>query len=197
MINLVAVWASLIFGMGIPKSVPLAITLAHGSPAEARTRTQVTALAARYPLQPWLYTHRLVIDERSIPHSHPVLTLHTRHLGDDRLLLSTLLHEEMHWFLAQHRADAAAATAELRRRYPTLPVGYPEGADSEQASYEHLLVIDLEWKALARLLGADAALEAIRFWQGDHYRALYRIVEKDAAAITALRTQHHLVPSGL
>lgn len=38
----------------------------------------------------------------AIPYSHPVLTLHTRHLKDDLALLSTFVHEEYHWYETAH-----------------------------------------------------------------------------------------------
>jgi hypothetical protein len=175
----------------------LEITLAHGSATEARTRTQLLALVAKYPVRQWIYTRRIVIEDKVIPHSDPVLTLSTRHLASDLQLLSTFLHEEMHWFVSQHQADLDATVAELRRTYPTLPVGYPDGANDEEGSYEHLVVNNLEWKALARVVGAADALATLRFWQRDHYRTLYRIVEKDEAQITALMRRHQLLPAGL
>jgi hypothetical protein len=51
----------------------------------------------KYDLTPWLFTRAVVIDDDATPHSHPVLTLHTRHLRDDLLLLSTFIHEQSHW----------------------------------------------------------------------------------------------------
>src|SRR5881397_3222002 len=71
----------------------LEIALKHGTPNEARTRDQLQRLLVTYDLSPWFYTKSVVIDERAIPFSHPVLTLHTRHANDDELLLSTFLHE--------------------------------------------------------------------------------------------------------
>ncbi len=197
-----ALWTTVLLGTvsaveKAPARPAIEIALAHGSDAEGKTRTELQALLAKHPLGPWLYTRRVVIDERAIPHSDPVLTLHTRHLGDDLLLLSTFLHEQMHWFVSQHPKELDAAVTELRRTYATLPVGFPDGANDEQASYEHLVVINLEWKTLARVVGAADAMKAMRFWEGDHYRALYRIVGKDEARITALMRRHQLIPTGL
>ena len=70
----------------------------------------------------------MVIDSSPgmIPHSHPVLTLSTRHLKDDDLLLSTFLHENLHHFLTQNPEKAEAATKkELRAVFPKVPVGVP------------------------------------------------------------------------
>src|SRR5690349_9754470 len=66
----------------------LEFSLAHGSPREVETRDQLRRLLSTHALLPWLFTRKVVIDEQSIPHSHPVLTLHARHLKDDDQLLS-------------------------------------------------------------------------------------------------------------
>ncbi|MBF5043155.1 hypothetical protein FGE12_12220 [Aggregicoccus sp. 17bor-14] len=152
------------------------VALSHGTPEERLTAEQLERLFGRYDLSPWLYTRSIAIDEESIPHSHPVLTLHTRHLRDDLLLLSTYVHEQSHWYLDQHRAATEAAVAELKARVPSLPVGFPEGANSLESSYEHLLVIALEERALQYLVGELQARQVMEFWAADHYRALYRYV---------------------
>lgn len=46
-------------------------------------------ILASYDLRRYTFTYQVIIDEKAIPHSHPVLTLHTRHLGSDEQLLST------------------------------------------------------------------------------------------------------------
>src|SRR5215467_15325946 len=92
--------------------------LTHGSDDEARTRAQLESLLARYDLDPWMFAPAIAIDRDVIPHSHPVLTLHTRHVHDDLLLLSTLIHEESHWFLNQHPEATAAAVKDLEQMFP-------------------------------------------------------------------------------
>jgi hypothetical protein len=94
-----------------------------------------------------------VIDERAIPHSHPVLTLHTRHLQDDELFLSTFVHEQFHWFLVQNEKDRDDAIKELRALFPTVPSRGPEGAQDENSTYLHLLDCYLEYRAVQQLLG--------------------------------------------
>jgi hypothetical protein len=84
-------------------AVESAVTIrtAHDSAAELATKAQLERLIAAHDLRQWTFTHEIVIDEKSIPHSHPVLTLHTRHLKQDDELLSTYLHEQLHWFLTR------------------------------------------------------------------------------------------------
>jgi hypothetical protein len=99
------------------------VSLAHGTTAESQTRDQLMRLLKDYDLSGWLWTRRLLIDKDAIPHSHPVLTLHTRHLNDDSLLLSTFVHEEYHWYETAHPRETSAAIAELKMKYSRLPVG--------------------------------------------------------------------------
>jgi len=99
----------------------LEITLKQSTPDEARTRDQLRRLLATYDVSPWIYTTSIVIDERAIPFSHPVLTLHTRHAKDDDLLLSTFIHEQLHWFLAERHDPTELAIADLRKLFPTVP----------------------------------------------------------------------------
>src|SRR5262245_46924394 len=91
------------------------IALKRGSKGELQTRDQLQRLVKTYDLAKWTFTKSILIDEEAIPHSHPILTLSTRHLKDDELLLSTFVHEQFHWWAS---GDNAAATrqsiAELR-----------------------------------------------------------------------------------
>ena len=104
-------------------------------------------------------------------------------------LLSTFIHEQSHWYLVAHQADVDAAVAELHTVAPGLPVGFPQGADTERSSYEHLIVIALEERGLVRLAGELAAEQAMEFWAGDHYRVLYRVVLEKRADIDAFAAE--------
>ena len=168
------------------------VTLRHASPDEKATAEQLDRLVARYDVTPWLFTREIVVDEEAIPHSHPVLTLHTRHLRDDLLLLSTLVHEQSHWYLEAHQADVALAVEELRSLFPGLPVGFPDGAQSDTSSYEHLIVIALEERGVVRLAGELAARQMMDFFAGDHYRALYQLVAKRRDDVWRIMRAHRL-----
>jgi len=166
------------------------VRLAHDSADERATRAQLESLATRFDLSPWRFTKRLVIDEDSTPHSHPVLTLHTRHLEDDWLLLSTFIHEESHWCFSDHQRDTDAAVAELEPLYPDLPVGFPDGAMSHASSYEHLMVIAFEWRGLRHYVGELAARDVMEFWSTDHYRAIYKAVLANPKPIWDVLDRH-------
>jgi hypothetical protein len=175
-----------LLGCGGAAASSLTVTLAHGSETEARTRDQLERLVREHDVERWVYTHAVVIDDDAIPHSHPVLTLHARHLDDDDLLLSTFLHEQAHWWLEAHERETEAAVSALRSAFPALPVGFPEGASSEHSSYEHLIVDHLEHVALRCVVGDGRAAHAFAFWETDHYRALYAIEREHEPELEAI-----------
>jgi hypothetical protein len=181
--------------LSLGASPRLSLSLKHGNVAEQQTQRQLERLLRQYDLTPWIFTTSIVIDEDAIPHSHPILTLHTRHLLDDDLLLSTFIHEQAHWFFAQHHDDAAKAVAELRGLYPTIPVGFPEGSNDSDGNYEHLIVIYLEYEADRQLLGELRAWQVMSFWSQDHYTWLYRTVLRDKARLRELVRKYHLEPA--
>jgi hypothetical protein len=168
------------------------IRTAHNSAPELATKTQLERLIAAHDLSQWTFTHEIVIDEKSIPHSHPVLTLHTRHLKQDDELLSTYLHEQLHWFLTRHSAETKAAEQDLTKLYPKVPVGYPDGANDTESTYLHLLVCQLEQQADRAVLGDERTEEVMQFWAGDHYRWVYRTVLQDEAKIEDILKRNHL-----
>jgi len=126
------------------------ISVKHDNDAsELQTKSQLQKLLAQYDLSKFIFTIEIIIDRNTIPHSHPVLTLHTRHLKDDELLLSTFVHEQIHWFLTQHQEQTEQAVKELRTIFPKVPFGFREGADSEDSTYLNLLVNTLEYRSVA------------------------------------------------
>jgi hypothetical protein len=171
------------------------IALERGSPAEVRTKEQLQRLLSEYDLSPWIFTKSVRIDERSIPHSHPVLTLHTRHAKDDELLLSTFVHEQLHWFLSARYAATEEAIAELRHLFPKVPAGRDGGASDEQSTYLHLLVCHLERAADLRLLGELKTKQVMDFWAGDHYTWVYRTIVERSRDIGTILRKHKLVPA--
>ena len=173
----------------------LSITLAQNSRAEAQTKEQLERLLRTYDLSKWVFTRAVAIDEKTgIPHSHPRLTLNTRHLLDDELLLSTFVHEQAHWFVSAREKETEAALRELRAMFPKVPVGHPEGARDERSSYTHLVVVYLEYRALRELLGELRARQVMEFWAHDHYTWIYKTVLERPRDIGNVAFKHRLVP---
>ena len=173
----------------------LDISLKSGSPSEIQTKAQLERLVKTYDLSKWIFTKAILIDEKSIPHSHPVLTLHTRHLKDDDLLVSAFVHEQLHWFLVQKDQETNEAIKELRVVFPKVPVGFPEGSEDEESTYLHLLVNYLEYRADRELLGELRAKQVMDFWATDHYKWVYKTVLERTRDIGNIAFKHKLIPT--
>jgi hypothetical protein len=178
----------------LPAAQRLRITLVHDDEPSRATRDQLLRLAAAYPLERWLFTTEVRIEGGVIPHSHPVLTLSTRHVKDDELLLATFVHEQLHWWISSRREGTEKAIAELRRLFPTVPVGYPEGGEDERSSYSHLLLCALERQALRELVGELRADQVIDFWTRDHYTWIYKTVRERGFEIGKILRAQGLQP---
>jgi hypothetical protein len=173
----------------------LDISLKSGSRSEIQTKAQLERLVKTYDLSKWMFTKAILIDEKSIPHSHPVLTLHTRHLKDDDLLVSAFVHEQLHWFLVQKDKETNEAIKELRVLFPKVPVGFPEGSEDEESTYLHLLVNYLEYRADRELLGELRAKQVMDFWATDHYKWVYKTVLERTRDIGNIAFKHKLIPT--
>ena len=171
------------------------ISLKNGSPGEIQTRDQLQRLLTTSDLSKWIFTRSILIDEKAIPHSHPILTLHTRHLKDDDLLLSTFVHEQLHWFLVQKDKETNEAIKDLRALFPKVPVVFPEGAGDEESTYLHLLVIYLEYRADREILGELRTKQVMDFWSGDHYTWVYKTVLERTRDIGSIAFKHKLIPA--
>jgi hypothetical protein len=193
--RLVAFVVTLILSQAAIGQANLDIALKHGTSNEARTRDQLQRLLATYDLSPWIYTKSIVIDERAIPFSHPVLTLHTRHLTDDELLLSTFVHEQFHWFLAERPEATEQAIADLRTMFPRVPTGGREGGRNEYSTYLHLLVCYLEQWAVLQTLGELKAKRVMDFWATDHYTWVYQTVISRSRDIDQIMRDRKLIPA--
>ena len=175
-------------------SRPVSISLSRGGEREESARDQLRRLLDRYDLRRWQCTNRVRIEYGVIPHSHPVLTLNTKHLDDDALALSTYLHEQLHWFVWRRNPGKRRAVRELRERYPTVPLGHAEGAGGKDDSYLHYLVCYLEYRSMTEVVGLEEARRVIEFWAGEHYTEIYKTVLRDFDAIGELASKHKLVP---
>ena len=168
----------------------LRIELEHDSERERSTEAQLRRLLEEYDISRWILTSEILIDERSIPHSHPVLTLHARHLGDDLHLLATFVHEQFHWFEVDRKAHTEAAMEELREVFPEVPVGDGQGARDTYSTYLHLIVCDMEFQAMTELVGEEQARAVLAGIT--HYRWIYRQVLEDPT-VRRIITRHGFV----
>ncbi len=173
------------------------ISLKNGTPAEQETRSRVLALMHKYDLSEWLFAPRMEIDERARPHSHPVLTLNVAYRDNELLLLSTLIHESLHWFEEAHSADRDAAIDATRAVYPEVPRELSEGGSDEQSTRLHLLVCYLELQAMKQLVGPMLARCVMEAWRNHHYSWVYKTVVEDEDTLAGIIRRHGLLPKVL
>jgi hypothetical protein len=176
---------------GVVMATPaITIDLAHGTAREQQTKTTLEQVLAGYDLKKFTFTRQVVIEERAINHAFPVLTLNARFASSPDELLSSFIHEQLHWHLRDRGRDQQEAIAELRRMYPSAPVGPPEGADSEVSTYGHLVDCYLEIVADRELIGPERTTAVVA--DKGHYTWIYATVLRDEKRISDLVDRHHL-----
>ena len=168
------------------------IQIAGVNEREEEVAEVLIGLSQKHDLSPWLFTNRVRIESGVIPHSHPILTLNTRHIENYNQLLAVFLHEQIHRFLAepQNRKQLEGALSELRKMYPRVPDARNGGAASEYSTYLHFLVNWLEFDALSDLLGRSEAQEVIK--EKDIYEWIYGRVLEHSSDLKSVVARHDL-----
>ena len=179
-ITRVAVFALLSLGL----SDTIKITTAHHSDPENRTKTQLEQVIASYDLKKYTFTKDVVIEAGAINHAFPVLTLNVRFANSPDELLSSYIHEQLHWHLRNHGSAQQAAIETLRRLYPNAPVGGTEGAETAVSTYGHLVDCYLEILADRELMGPERTATVIA--DKGHYTWIYKTVLADELRIAAI-----------
>jgi len=176
---------------GVSSVAPtMKITLKHGTEREARTKAQLERVLADYDLSKYTFTREVVIEEQAINHAFPVLTLNARFADSEDELLSSFVHEQLHWHLRDRGPAMQNAVAELRRVYPHVPVGGQEGAETEYSTYGHLVDCYLELVADRKLIGPERTAAVVA--DKGHYTWIYATVIRDDARMSALVDRYHL-----
>ena len=154
------------------------ISLANQAEDEARMAAELRAVIRSHDVQSWMLTDRIIIDRTQIPHSHPVLTIHTRHIGDEAGLMSTFVHEQLHWLEDEPWLENfQAAMSEFEELYPEVPTSREGGASDRRSTYRHLLVCDMELQAMTALVGETVARQTLA--GQTHYEWIYDKVLND------------------
>ena len=166
------------------------VDLARSTPREQMTKATLEQVLAAYDLGKYTFTRRVVIEEGAINHAFPVLTLNARFAASPDELLSSFIHEQLHWHLRDHARDQQAAVADLRRMYPGAPVGLPEGAENEFSTYGHLVDCYLEILADRELLGPERTSAVIA--DKGHYTWIYGTILRDENRIAAVTDRYRL-----
>ena len=166
------------------------IQTSHHTPRELQEKVELEQLLKKYDVSKYTFTHTVVIEERAMNHAFPTLTLNVHFLGSDDELLSSFLHEQLHWYLAQHRLAMEDAVRRLKEMYPHAPVGLPEGADTEYSTYGHLIDCYLEIQADRDLIGRERTDRVIK--SKPWYTWIYKTILRDEDRIAALVKEERL-----
>lgn len=172
------------------------IETASGHPREERTATELRQLLKAYELSGLQWTDRVVVQFKAGAHSHPVLTLNTLHAGDH--LLTDYVHEQLHWWVADHPGTGPAID-DSRSLWPTVPNADAGGSRTEFSTRLHLTVCHLEHRAMEQLVGTGPA--ALLLDQQIHDQPSYpwiRAQVKDhGSTLDDVCTAHDLWPERL
>ncbi len=68
-----------------------------------------------YDLSKYTFTRKVIIEERAMNHAFPELTLNVRFADSEDELLSSFVHEQLHWYLRDHDGPQHHAVQELTR----------------------------------------------------------------------------------
>jgi hypothetical protein len=181
--------------MALKPVVDVSIEARTDDAREVRTRDELRELIASHDLSGLQWTDRVLVENWVVPHSHPVLTLNTRTTGDD--LLSTYLHEQMHWWTSAQPGTDCAINA-TRETWPTVPPASTGGAKDESSTREHLLLCHLEHRAVAMLIGEDRADTVLQRQIEDVvYPWVYAQVQALGTKLDEICTNHDLWPARL
>ncbi len=168
-----------IFGRPKPNAdLPVEITTHTGSELERGIKIRLEKLLGQYDLEKYLYTKEIKIQSGTIPHSHPVLTLNTKYENNIHLL-STFLHEQMHWYTLSKEYDNKKLAEALFTKYPKVPGPLPEGAGDERSTYLHILVCYLEYHTLEQVIGTEKAKAHMEYMGTQHYKWVFQTVVRD------------------
>lgn len=171
------------------------IDLSMAKASAERVRAALIKLRATHDLGRYEYTRRIRIAPTGPAYSHPVLTLNTS-LWAEPAILCTYLHEQMHWYATWYSHTNPSGWREIWRSIrgvlPSIPIGFPQGAENEHSSYLHVVVNYLEVAAATDFLGEAAARDlAVKNFI---YRGIYAIVLREWEFLTALYRRHGLIP---
>ena len=168
----------------------IVIELAHNAPREQLAKQTLEQVLASYDLKKYTFTRKVIIEQGAINHAFPTLTLNAGFAASPDQLLSTFIHEQLHWHLRNRDSQQRAAVAELRNLYPRVPVGLPAAAETEYSTYGHLVDCYLEIVADRELLGVERTDAIIRAkpW----YTWIYKTVVTDEKLIAGIVDRHQL-----
>lgn len=175
--------------MVMAQSPEVDITTKNNSKYEIGVAKRMNDILKQYDLSKWIFTKKIIVEDGVIPHSHPVLTLNTKKRSDNDLL-STFIHEQLHWYVDANPDAEKKAVTVFRKRYKNVPIRNGKGARDEYSTYMHLIVCYLEYRSMAELLDEETAKKLMK--ASNHYTWIYETVIQDQAYIGGILAKYKL-----
>ena len=181
--------------MGQAADLDISVDFATVTRNAERVRAMLIDLRQRFDLAPFEYCRQVRIAPGEIPYSHPQITLNSFVQGE-LALLSTYLHEQMHWYVTWYSHTQASSWqrlfTSLRERYPQVPDAESGGAPDEFSTYLHFPVNWIEIETVSRFFERDHVLEYVNALP--FYRWIYKTVVADWDRLGALFIEQGLIP---
>ena len=176
----------------LPTSHIVQISTAHGIERELKTKAALEELLAQYDVSKWIFTKSILIEEGAIPYCCP-LTLSTAFLSYDYINLSTFIHEQLEMFVSTKDPQMNQAMIELRALYPKVPTDSTgtQSDRTEAGTYKHLVLCYLEFSAMKKLAGEEAARSTME--RMGHYIWVYETVLADSDKIDSIVRKYNLI----
>lgn len=169
------------------------ITAKNNTTTELATKSLIEGLLHKWDMSKYFFTNEIIIEDRAMPHSHPVLTINSFPYNDHVMHLMDLLHEQLHWYFEENQSQVNGAVAELKSHYSEVPVGHPLGCRDETSTYEHLLLCRLCHNLSTSIFGAEIAGRVLYYLQNHHYIWVYAKVKSDGEYLDSLLAKHGLI----
>lgn len=171
--------------------IDVTVLAKNDTDTENTAKERLQKLFKQYDLSQYVFTETVYVEDRAIPHSHPVLTLSSFPYSDKNILLDAFIHEQLHWYL-DSQPQTQDAINDLAAKFPHAPWGFPMGCKDQQSTYEHLLLCALTHSALQALVGTDAAERVLHYLQNHHYIWVYMTIKSEREYINTLINKHRL-----
>ncbi len=163
----------------------------------AQTRMEILHLARKYDLSSFLYTKKIVIDPAIVNTKwKPVITINTRYKDHPHRLLAQLLHEELHWWMRDHKDNVQVAIPELKATFRGVPK--IKGSKDPNSTYRHLIICWMEFRALSKYFGEEeAALVLKHFVEEKRFPWIYSSILKNHRKIEKIVRKYEFIPDEL
>lgn len=181
----------------VETALSLDIEELHPDTRTAQTRMEILHLARKYDLSSFLYTKKIVIDP-TIKETKwkPVITLNTRYKDHPHRLLAQLIHEELHWWMKDHKGNVQVAIPELKATFRGVPK--IKGSKDPDSTYRHLLICWMEFRALSKYFGEEEAALVLRhFVQERRFPWIYTRILNDHRKIEKIVRKYEFIPDEL